>query len=84
MVNDCIDIGLASDTTAMKRLSILAYGKLKRYGGYSGYRLNAISKAAGILAARKKSIRRGYPTKTPALSKPLLVSSYGFKWKTGS
>jgi len=83
MVNDCIDIGLASDTTAMKRLSILSYGKLERYGGYSGYRLNAISKAAGILAARKKSIRRGYPTKTPALSKPLLVSSYGFKVEDG-
>ncbi len=78
MVNDCIEIGLASGTTAMKRLSILSYGKLKGYGGYSGYRLNAISKAAGILASRKKSIRRGYPTKTPALSKPFLVASYGF------
>ncbi len=79
MVNDCIEIGLASGTIAMKRLSILSYGKLKRYGGYSGYRLNAISKAAGILAARKKSIRRGYPTKTPALSKPLLVASLRFQ-----
>ncbi len=67
----------------MKRLSILSYGKLKRYGGYSGYRLNAISKAAGILAARKKSIRRGYPTKTPVLSKLVLVSSYGFRVEDG-
>ncbi len=83
MVNDCIATGLASGTTTMKRLSTLSYGRLKRYGGYSGYRLNAISKAAGILAARKKSIRRGYPTKTPFLSKPLLVSSYGFRVEDG-
>ncbi len=83
MVNDCIMIGLESGTTSMKRLSILSYGKLKRYGGFSGYRLNAISKAAGIIAARKKSIRRGYPTKTPVLSRPHLVSSYGFKVEDG-
>ncbi len=84
MVNDCIQVGLGSGTTTMKRLSALSYGKLKRYGGYSGYRLNAISKAAGILAARKKSIRRGYPTKTPVLSKPALVSSYGFRVEDGT
>ncbi len=83
MVNDCIEIGLASGTTTMKRLSMLSYGKLKRYGGYSSYRLNAIAKAAGILAARKKSIRRGYPTKTPFSSKAGLVSSYGFKVEDG-
>ncbi len=83
MVNGCIEVGLESGTTTMKRLSILSYGKLKRFGGYSGYRLNAISKAAGILAARKKSIRRGYPTKTPVLSKLVLVSSYGFRVEDG-
>ncbi len=83
MVNDCIEVGLTTGTATMKRLSILSYGKLKRYGGNCRYRLNAISKAAGILAARKKSIRRGYPTKTPVLSKLVLVSSYGFKVEDG-
>jgi putative transposase len=38
-----------------------------------------ISKAAGILAARKKSIKRGYRTRNPYLKKPLLTSCYGFK-----
>jgi putative transposase len=41
--------------------------------------LHAISKAAGILVARKKSIRRGFYTKRPYLSKPLLVSCYRFR-----
>jgi len=58
---------------------------LTRYEGVpSCYKLCAISKAAGILASRKKSIRRGFPTKTHYLSKPLLVSCYGFKMGEGS
>ncbi|MDA4135852.1 MAG: transposase [Thaumarchaeota archaeon] len=85
MCNDAIRIGLAADASSLKRLSKLSYGELRRYGGVpSYYKLCAISKAAGILAARKKSIRRGFPTKTPYLSKPLLVSCYGFKVEDAS
>ncbi len=63
----------------MKRLSILTYKQLRDYNLPSYYKLCAISKAAGILAARKKSIRRGYPAKNPCLKKPILVSCYRFK-----
>jgi len=84
MCNDAIRIGLAADASALKRLSKLTYGELGRYEVLSYYKLCAISKAAGILAAMKKSIRRGFPTKTPYLSKPVLVSCYGFKIEDGS
>jgi putative transposase len=83
IVNDCIRIGLEANVTSMKRLCSLSYGQLrKRYQPNrlpSRYYLPAISKAAGILASRKKSIKRGIPTKDPYLKKPLLVSCYSFK-----
>jgi putative transposase len=80
MCNDAIRIGLAADASSLKRLSKLSYGELKKYDDIPGYyKLCAISKASGILASRKKTIRRGFPTKQPYLSKPILVSCYGFK-----
>jgi putative transposase len=91
MTNDCIRIGMEIErredgkAPSMKKLCLLSYGELrKRYGGYSQYSLNAISKAAGILSARSKSIKRGFPTRTPYLSKPVLVSCYGFKVERGN
>ncbi len=91
MTNDCIREGLEFEangcnrqTPSMKKLSLLSYGRLReRYGGFSGYALCAISKAAGILSARRKSINRGFRTKRPHVSKPLLVSCYGFKIDNG-
>ena len=78
--NDAIRIGLAADASSLKSLSKLAYDSLKRYEDIpSYYRLCAISKAAGILASRKKSIKRGFPSRNPHLSKNLLVSCYGFR-----
>jgi len=91
MCNDAIRIGLDNDSgpsspaPSLKQLCKLVYGELKRYDDVlSYYKLCAISKAAGILAARKKSIKRGFPTKMPYLSKQLLVSCYGFKIAEGS
>jgi putative transposase len=84
MCNDAIRIGLAANASSLKRLSKLTYGELKRYDAPSCYKLCAISKAVGILAARKKSIKRGFPTKTPYLSGPMLVSCYRFKVQGGS
>jgi hypothetical protein len=92
MTNDCIRIGIEFEkengnnrTPSMKKLSLLSYGQLrKRYSCYSRYRLSAISKAAGILSARRKSIRRGFRTRTPYLSKRVLVSCYGFKIENGN
>jgi len=67
----------------MKSLSTLCYQQLRKSfqntGLPSGYYLTAISKASGILASRKKSIRRGIFTKCPYLKNPLLVSCYDFK-----
>jgi len=92
MTNDCIRIGMEFEkensynrTPSMKKLSLLSYGEIrKRYDGYSQYELCSISKAAGILSARSKSIRRGLPTRTPYLSRRVLTSCYGFKVESGN
>jgi hypothetical protein len=91
MTNDCIRIGMEFEksydnrTPSMKRLSLLSYGELRRrYGGYSQYALCAISTAAGILSARRKSIKRGFRTKAPYAFKPVLVSCYGFEVANGN
>jgi putative transposase len=65
MVNDCVRIGLENDVSTMKKLSLLSYEQLAKYDIYANYKLCAISRAAGILAARKKSIKRGYAPKNP-------------------
>jgi putative transposase len=79
MVNDCIKIGLDNDISTMKKLSSLVYKQLASYNIISYYKLCAISHASGILANRKKSIKRGMNSRQPYATKPLLVSCYGFK-----
>jgi putative transposase len=83
VVNDTTKIGLENNAYSLKRLCSLSYEKLRyRYKSDhlpSYYYLNAISKAAGMLASRKKSISRKIPTKDPLLRKPLLVSCYRFR-----
>ena len=79
MTNLCIEIGLQNEAATLKRLSLIAYHELERFRVPSYYKLCAVSKAAGILASRRKSIRRGHPTKNPHLSSPILTSCYGFK-----
>jgi putative transposase len=83
IVNDCIKIGLDTGATSMQRLSSLSYQNLRKRHRDSSlpsyYYLTAISKAAGILASRKKSIKRGITTRDPYLKRPLLISCYGFK-----
>ena len=63
----------------MKRLSLHSYRQLKRYDSPSYYKLCAISRAAGILASRKKTLTRGYSPNNPYAVRPQLVSCYGFK-----
>ncbi|WP_187147568.1 IS200/IS605 family accessory protein TnpB-related protein [Candidatus Nitrososphaera gargensis] len=79
IVNDCIRIGLDNDISTMKKLCNLAYKQLASYEIMSYYKLCAISHAAGILANRKKSIKRNLRPRRPYATKPLLVSCYGFK-----
>jgi putative transposase len=83
MVNDAIRIGLMNDVSTLRRLSLLSYNQLARYDIPSDYKLCAISRAAGILAARKKTIRRGFQIREPYAIRPQLVSCYGFKVKNG-
>jgi putative transposase len=63
----------------MKKLSSLSYGQLDKYDIYSNYKLCANARAAGILAARKKSIKRGFKVKDPYAVKPILTAYRGFK-----
>jgi putative transposase len=81
MVNESIRIGLANNVSSLRKLSLLSYSQLARYDSPSCYKLCAISRAAGILSARKKSIRRGFATRTPYAVRHQLVSCYGFKTK---
>jgi len=81
MVNDSIRIGLGNDVSSLRRLSLLSYDQLALYDSPSCYKLCAISRAAGILAARKKSLKRGFPTRIPYAVRQQLVSCYSFKLK---
>jgi len=79
MVNHCIEIGITCNISSLKKLSLQSYRELRAYDCPSKYRLCAISRAAGILAARKKSLKRGFVSKNPYAVKPQLISCYGFK-----
>jgi putative transposase len=83
MVNESLRIGLANDVSSLRRLSLLSYNQLAQYDSPSYYKLCAISRAAGILAARKKSVRRGFATRTPYAFRQQLLSCYGFKIENG-
>ncbi|NWG37946.1 transposase [Nitrososphaera sp.] len=83
MVNDCLRMGLENNTSTLKKLSRLCYSALAGYDIISYYKLHAIAKAAGILANRKQSIKRGYPTRIPYMKHTSLISCYGFKIANG-
>src|SRR2546422_6333854 len=83
MVNDSTRIGLVNDASSLRRLSLLSYNQLAHYDSPSYYKLCAISRAAGILASRKKSLRRGFPTREPYTVRPQLLSCYGFLVRNG-
>src|SRR2546422_17497 len=83
MVNESIRIGLANEVSSLRRLSLVSYSQLAQYDSPICCKLCAISRAAGILASRKKSLRRGFPNRTPYSVRQQLVSCYGFKTKNG-
>src|SRR5467141_3569470 len=83
MVNDSIRIGIANDASSLRKLSLLSYNQLAHYDSPSCYKLSAISRAAVILASRKKSLKRGFRTRTPYAVRQELVSCYSFKTKNG-
>src|SRR5881397_3322153 len=83
MVNESIRIGMANKVSSLRKLSLFSYNQLAHYDSPSCYKLCAISRAAGILASRKKSLRRGLPTRAPYAVRQQLVSCYGFKTRNG-
>jgi len=83
MVNESIRIGLAYNASSLRKLSLLSYNQLASYDIPSYYKLCAISRAAGILASRRKSIKRGHPSRKPYALRPQLISCYGFKIDNG-
>jgi putative transposase len=83
IVNDCINVGLKNDIFSLKKLSKLTYQKLARYDIISYYKLCAISHAAGILANKKKSLKRGLKPRQPYAKRLLLIAYRGFKVVTG-
>ncbi|MDE1729108.1 MAG: hypothetical protein KGH81_08040, partial [Thaumarchaeota archaeon] len=79
MVNHCIRIGLENNVSTLRKLSILSYHELEGYDIQSKYKLTAISSACGRLSQMKRSISKGVIANSPYVSKPYLVSCYGFK-----
>ena len=79
MVNHCVGIGLEKDASTLKKLSNLSYSQLTKYDIISYYKSCAISHVAGILANRKKSLKRGLKPRNPYAKQVLLISCYGFK-----
>jgi putative transposase len=79
MVNHCIRLGLENNITTLKKFSSLFYHELGCYQIQSKYKLTAMSQACGRLSQMKRSIKKGIRTISPFVSKPYLVSCYGFK-----
>jgi hypothetical protein len=75
MVSDCIRIGLQNNVTSLKTLSTKSHHYLGRYDIVTYYKVHAISRASGILQNRKKSIKRGFKTKTTQKSVVLVIKS---------
>src|ERR1700758_2749087 len=79
MVNDCVEIGLSSGVTSLKRLSVLSWPQRRKYDCPSYYKACAVSRAAGILSARKKTLKRGINTRDPYSVRPQISAYQGFK-----
>jgi len=83
-VNDCVEIGLSHNVTSLKRLSTLSWPQRRRYECLGYYKICAVSRAAGILAARKKSLRRGMYTRNPYSIRPQITAYQGFGIENGA
>lgn len=71
------------DVTSLKRLSMLSWPRRREYNCPGYYKVCAVSKAAGILSARKKSLKRGVRTKDPYSLRPMITAYHGFKVRNG-
>lgn len=62
---------------------MLSWPQRRKYDCPTYYKYCAVSRAAGVLAVRKKSLRRGLPSRAPYSLKPQLISYQGFKIEDG-
>ena len=83
MVNDCVEIGLSYNVTTLKRLSILSWERRRGYNCPTYYKASALSRAVGILSARKKSLRRDIRSRNPYSIRPQITAYLGFRVKDG-
>lgn len=79
MVNYCIKVGLEENITTLKKFSSLHYKDLYIFEIPSYYKLTAMSQAMGRLSRMKRDTKVGRKSKSPFVSKPYLVSCYGFE-----
>ncbi|MDG6995952.1 MAG: transposase [Nitrososphaerota archaeon] len=77
MLNDCIRIGLAQNTTSFMSLRYSCYPELSKYDVPSAYKNNAISRASGILSNFRKLLKKGKHSKTPYCKKPMFTNCRG-------
>ncbi len=83
MLNDCIRIGLDKNVTSLRSLTLKAYPQLIDYDVMGGYKLCAISRAAGILRNYRKARKASRRVKEPYSRRLQLVTCYGFKIVNG-
>jgi len=83
MLNQCVRIGLETNATSMKSLSLKTYKQLCHYDVLSCYKLCASSAAAGILRNYHKAKRKSPNTKIPYCHREQLTTCYGFKIHDG-
>ncbi len=79
MVNRSIRIGLREDVHSLKQLSPLCYHEFRDYDVLGSYKINAISRAVGILSNRKQSIKRGVTVRDLVVKKLFITNCYGIK-----
>ena len=65
MTSECTETGKGNDVSSPGKLSRLCHAELAKHGTLSYYRPTAMSRAAGILSAGKKSMKRCRITKSP-------------------
>jgi putative transposase len=82
MVNHCINLGYRKDEkniSTLKKFSSLYYHELDQFQIQSYYKLTAMSQACGRLSLDNKLRKKGKISIKPHITKPYLVSCYGFK-----
>lgn len=79
IVNYCINEGVKHNTTTLSKLTKISYHKLSKYELATTYKINAISRACGVLKKYKKDLKEGKKPKIPLVKNKFLTNCYGIK-----